>query len=106
MIWFNAAHVTVFHSSISINDSEQRCFGVTHNLIMDYIQVDKHHLGSSRDIDRVVGDEVLRCESALDMIGFFIADMVARSISYTFETQNTRNLWALKGNAFAIMHPN
>ena len=106
MIWFNAAHVTVFHSSISINDSEQRCFGVTHNLIMDYIQVDKHHLGSSRDIDRVVGNEVLRCESAMDMTGFFIADMVARSISYTFETQNTKNLWALKGNAFSIMHPN
>ena len=106
MIRFNAANVTVFHSSISINDSEKRCFGVTHNLIMDYIQVDKHQLGSSRDINRVVGNEVLRCESALDMIGFFIADMVASSISYTFETLNTSNLWALKGNTFPIMHPN
>ena len=86
MIWFNAANVTVFHSSISINVSEQRCFGVTHNLIMDYIQVDKHHLGSSRDIDRVVGNEVLRCESAMDMTGFYIADMVAPFISYSFET--------------------
>ena len=86
MIWFNAANVTVFHSSISINDSEQWCFGVTHNLIMDYIQVDKHHLGSSRDINRVVGNEFLRCESAMDMTGLFIADIVALSISHTFET--------------------
>ena len=85
MIWFNAANVTNFHLSISINDSEQRCFGVNHNLIMYYTQVDKQYLGSSRDINRVVGNEVLRCESAMDMTGFFIADMVARSISYTFE---------------------
>ena len=40
------------------------------------------------------------------MIGFFIADMVASSISYTFETLNTSNLWALKGNTFPKMHPN
>ena len=45
------------------------------------------HFGSSRDINRVVGDEVLLCESAMDMIGFFIADMVTLSISYTFETK-------------------
>ena len=86
MIWFNAANVTVFHSSISINDSEQWCFDVTHNLMMDYIQVDKHQLIFSSDINRVVGNEVLRCESAMDMTEFFIADMVAHSKSYTFET--------------------
>ena len=86
MIWFNAANVTVFHSSISLDDSEQQCFGVAHNLILDYIQVDIHHLGSTRDINRIVGNEILRCESAMDMTGFSIADMVARSISYTFET--------------------
>ena len=40
---------------------------VNHNLIMDYIEVDKYHLGSSRDINRLVGKEVLRCESAMDM---------------------------------------
>ena len=78
MIWFNAAGVTGSHTSISINDSKQKCFGVTHILIMNYVQVDKHLLGSSRDINRVVGDEVLRCESAMDMTG----------------------LWTLKGNAF------
>ena len=86
IIWFNAASVTIFSSSISINDSEQRCFGVSHNLRMNYVQVDKHQLGTSRYIKRVVGDEFLRCESAMDMTGSFLADMVARSISYTFET--------------------
>ena len=85
MIWFNAASVTVFHSSISINDSDQQCFVVTHKLKMNYVQVDKHNLGSTRYIKRVVGDEFLRCESAMDMSGSFLADMVARSISYTFE---------------------
>ena len=85
MILFNAANVTVFHSSISINDSEQRCFDITHNLILNYIQVDKHQLCSSRDINKVVVKVVLRCEGARDMTEFFIADMVARSISYTFE---------------------
>ena len=86
MVWFKAASVTIFHTSISINDPKPRCFGVTHNLIMNYVQVDKHQLGSSREINRVVADEVLWCESALDKAGFFKADMVARSISHTFET--------------------
>ena len=105
MIWFDAANVTIFHSSISINDSEQPCFGVSHNLIKKYIHVDKHHLGSSSDINRVVGNEVLRCESAMDLTGLLIAHMLLRFIFYTSETWNTRILWALKGNAFPMMHP-
>ena len=48
---------------------------------MNYVQLDKYHLGSSGDINRVVGDEVLGCESAMDLTGFFKADMVTRSIS-------------------------
>ena len=81
MYRFNAAGVTVFHTSFSIKDSKQGCFGFTHNMKMNYVQLDKYHLGSSGDINRVVGDEVLGCESAMDLTGFFKADMVTRSIS-------------------------
>ena len=104
MIWFNAASLIVIHLSVSTNDSKERCFGVTHNQIMNYVHVVKH-LGSSREINSVVGDEVLWCETAMDMTSFFIANMVAHSISYNFKTYNTRNLWALKSNALSIMHP-
>ena len=52
---------------------------------MNDIQEDEVHSASSRDINRVVGNEMWH-ESAMVMAGFFVNHIVDSFISLVFET--------------------
>ena len=72
---------------------------------MNDVQEDNHHLSARRDINRLVGDEILWYGSGMVRTGFFITNNVARNILFVFETKAVGNMDSLQVYAFPILHP-